>query len=85
MQSKGEQSGKISASGGGGVAQSGDLTIVYPQTPTVIPAGGKSGIGGTIGSIAGAALGTLIAPGIGTSVGGSLGGAIGGGSFLSAV
>jgi hypothetical protein len=66
------------AGGGGGVSQSGDLTIVYPQSPTVIPGGGKSGLGSTIGSIAGAALGTLIAPGIGTTIGGQLGGAVGG-------
>jgi hypothetical protein len=74
-QSKSGQSGGF-AGGGGGVSQSGDLTIVYPQTPTVIP-GQKGGIGGTIGSIAGAALGTLIAPGIGTTIGGQLGGAAG--------
>jgi hypothetical protein len=74
-QSKSGQSGGF-AGGGGGVAQSGDLTIVYPQAPTVIP-GQKGGIGGTIGSIAGAALGTLIAPGIGTTIGGQLGGAAG--------
>jgi hypothetical protein len=76
MQSKGGQ-GTGFAGGGGGVAQSGDLTIVYPQSPTVIE-GKKGGIGGTIGSIAGAALGTLIAPGIGTAIGGQLGGAVGG-------
>jgi len=76
-QSRYGQSGGF-AGGGGGVSQNGDLTIVYPQSPTVIPGGGKSGLGGTIGSIAGAALGTLIAPGIGTTLGGSLGGAVGG-------
>ena len=69
-------SGDLKASGGGGVSQSGDLTIVYPQSPQVIPAQG-GGLGSTIGSIAGAALGTLIAPGIGTSIGGQLGGAAG--------
>lgn len=74
-QSKSGQSGGF-AGGGGGVSQSGDLTIVYPQAPTIIP-GQKGGIGGTIGSIAGAALGTLIAPGIGTTIGGQLGGAAG--------
>jgi hypothetical protein len=76
-QSKSGQGGSgFSAGGGGGVAQSGDLTIVYPQSPTIIE-GKKGGIGGTIGSIAGAALGTLIAPGIGTTIGGQLGGAAG--------
>jgi len=74
------QSGRsdgLVAGGGGGVSQSGDLTIVDPQSPTVIP-GQKGGLGSTIGSIAGAALGTLIAPGIGTTIGGQLGGAVGG-------
>ena len=74
---QGGRSDGLAVGGGGGVSQSGDLTIVYPQAPTVM-AGQKSGLGSTIGSIAGAALGTLIAPGIGTSIGGQLGGAIGG-------
>ena len=74
-QSKGGQ-GIGFMGGGGGVSQNGDLTIVYPQAPTVIP-GQKGGLGSTIGSIAGAALGTLIAPGVGTSIGGQLGGAAG--------
>jgi len=75
-QSKGGQ-GTGFVGGGGGVSQNGELTIVYPQAPTVIP-GQKSGLGSAIGSIAGRALGTLIAPGIGTQIGGQLGGAIGG-------
>lgn len=78
-QSRYGQSGRsdgLAVGGGGGVSQSGDLTIVYPQSPTVIP-GQKGGLGSTIGSIAGAALGTLIAPGIGTTIGGQLGGAAG--------
>jgi hypothetical protein len=75
-QSKSGQGSGLTVGGGGGVSQSGDLTIVYPQSPTVIP-GQKGGLGSTIGSIAGAAIGTLIAPGIGTSVGGQLGGAAG--------
>jgi hypothetical protein len=75
-QSKSNQGGGF-AGGGGGVFQSGDLTFVYPQSPTVIP-GQKGGLGSTIGSIAGAALGTLIAPGIGTTIGGQLGGLAGG-------
>jgi len=70
-------SSPFNAAGAGGVSQSGDLTIVYPQPKQVIPAQG-GGLGGTIGSIAGAALGSLIAPGIGTSIGGQLGGAVGG-------
>ena len=74
---QGGRSDGLAVGGGGGVSQSGDLTIVYPQAPTVM-AGQKSGLGSTLGSIAGAALGTLIAPGIGTSIGGQLGGAIGG-------
>jgi hypothetical protein len=74
-QSKGGQ-GIGFAGGGGGVSQNGELTIVYPQAPTVIP-GQKGGLGSTIGSIAGAALGTLVAPGIGTTIGGQLGGAAG--------
>lgn len=74
-QSKGGQ-GIGFMGGGGGVSQNGELTIVYPQAPTVIP-GQKSGLGSTIGSIAGAALGTLVAPGIGTTIGGQLGGAAG--------
>ena len=74
-QSKGRQ-GIGFMGGGGGVSQNGELTIVYPQAPTVIP-GQKSGLGSTIGSIAGAALGTLVAPGIGTTIGGQLGGAAG--------
>jgi hypothetical protein len=74
---QGGRSDGLVAGGGGGVSQSGDLTIVYPQSPTVIP-GQKGGLGSTIGSIAGAALGTLIAPGIGTTIGGQLGGAVGG-------
>lgn len=69
-------SGGFSVGGGGGVSQSGDLTVVYPQPSQVIPAQG-GGLGSTIGSIAGAALGTLIAPGVGTSIGGQLGGAAG--------
>ena len=75
-QSKGGQ-GIGFAGGGGGVSQNGELTIVYPQAPTVIP-GQKSGLGSTIGSIAGAALGSFI-PGVGTSLGAGLGGSIGGG------
>jgi hypothetical protein len=74
-QSKGGQ-GIGFAGGGGGVSQNGELTIVYPQAPTVIP-GQKSGLGSTIGSIAGAALGSFI-PGVGTSLGAGLGGSIGG-------
>jgi hypothetical protein len=73
---QGGRSDGLAVGGGGGVSQSGDLTIVYPQPSQVIPAQG-GGLGGTIGSIAGAALGTLIAPGIGTSIGGQLGGAAG--------
>ena len=74
-QSKGGQ-GIGFAGGGGGVSQNGELTIVYPQAPTVIP-GQKSGLGSAIGSIAGAALGSFI-PGVGTSLGAGLGGSIGG-------
>ena len=73
------QSGKadgLTVGGGGGVAQSGDLTIVYPQAPTVM-AGQKGGLGSALGSIAGAALGSFI-PGIGTSLGAGIGGSIGG-------
>lgn len=73
---QGGRSDGLAVGGGGGVTQSGDLTIVYPQAPTVMPAQ-KGGIGSTIGSIAGAALGTLIAPGVGTTIGGQLGGAAG--------
>ena len=75
-QSKGGQ-GIGFIGGGGGVSQNGELTVVYPQSPTVIP-GQKGGLGSTIGSIAGMALGTLVAPGIGTTIGGQLGGSIGG-------
>jgi hypothetical protein len=74
---QGSGSNGLAVGGSGGVSQSGDLTILYPQPKQIIPAQG-GGIGGTIGSIAGAALGTLIAPGIGTTLGGQLGGAIGG-------
>ena len=74
-QSKGGQ-GIGFMGGGGGVSQNGELTIVYPQAPTVIP-GQKSGLGSAIGSIAGAALGSFI-PGVGTSLGAGLGGSIGG-------
>lgn len=78
--SQAAQSGRsdgLAVGGGGGVSQSGDLTIVYPQAPSVMPAQ-KGGLGSTLGSIAGAALGTLVAPGIGTSIGSQLGGTIGG-------
>ena len=45
---QGGRSDGLVAGGGGGVSQSGDLTIVYPQSPTVIPGGGKSGLGGAL-------------------------------------
>jgi hypothetical protein len=73
---QGGRSDGLAVGGGGGVSQSGDLTIVYPQAPTVIP-GQKSGLGSAIGSIAGAALGSLI-PGVGTALGAGLGGSVGG-------
>ena len=70
------------AGGGGGVSQSGDLTIVYPQSPTVIPGGGKSGLGGALGTLAG--IGASFIPGLGPgiaaampAIGGSIGGAFG--------
>ena len=69
------------AGGGGGVSQSGDLTIVYPQSPTVIP-GQKSGLGGALGTLAG--IGASFIPGLGPgiaaampAIGGSIGGAFG--------
>ena len=71
-----DRSDGLAVGGGGGVSQSGDLTIVYPQPQTVIPAQ-KGGLGSTIGSIAGAALGSFI-PGVGTALGAGLGGSIGG-------
>jgi hypothetical protein len=73
---QGGRSDGLAVGGGGGVSQSGELTIVYPQASTVIP-GQKSGLGGALGSIAGAALGSFI-PGVGTALGANLGGSIGG-------
>ena len=81
-QSKSGQGGRsdgLLAGGGGGVSQSGDLTIVYPQSPTVIPAQGGGGSGGKIGALAGAA---LMAPFTGGMSLGAAMGAIGGASAL---
>jgi hypothetical protein len=84
-QSKSGQGGRsdgLLAGGGGGVSQSGDLTIVYPQSPTVIPGEGKSGLGGALGTLAG--IGASFIPGLGPgiaaampAIGGSIGGAFG--------
>jgi hypothetical protein len=68
------------AGGGGGVSQSGDLTIVYPQSPTVIE-GKKSGLGGSIGGILGTVAGIALAPATGgasMALGPALGSAVGG-------
>jgi hypothetical protein len=83
-QSKSGQGGRsdgLAVGGGGGVSQSGDLTIVYPQSPTVIP-GQKSGLGGALGTLAG--IGASFIPGLGPgiaaampAIGGSIGGAFG--------
>ena len=81
MQSKGEQGGRsdgLAVGGGGGVSQNGELTIVYPQAPTVIPGQG-GGIGGKIGALAGAA---LMAPFTGGMSLGAAMGAIGGAASL---
>lgn len=58
---QGSRSDGLAVGGGGGVSQSGDLTIVYPQSPTVIP-GQKSGLGGSIGGILGTVAGIALAP-----------------------
>jgi hypothetical protein len=75
------QGSGLAVGGGGGVSQSGDLTIVYPQSPTVIP-GQKSGLGGALGTLAG--IGASFIPGLGPgiaaampAIGGSIGGAFG--------
>ena len=65
-QSRYGQSGGFAGGGGGGVSQSGDLTIVYPQSPTVIPGGGKSGLGGALGTLAG--IGASFIPGLGPGI-----------------
>jgi hypothetical protein len=75
---QGGRSDGLAVGGGGGVSQSGDLTVVYPQSPTVIPAQG-GGIGGKIGALAGAA---LMAPFTGGMSLGAAMGAIGGASAL---
>jgi hypothetical protein len=78
---QGGRSDGLAVGGGGGVSQSGDLTIVYPQSPTVIP-GQKSGLGGALGTLAG--IGASFIPGLGPgiaaampAIGGSIGGAFG--------
>ena len=78
-QSKSGQGGGF-AGGGGGVSQSGDLTIVYPQSPTVIE-GKKSGLGSSIGGILGTVAGIALAPvtgGASMALGPALGSAAGG-------
>jgi hypothetical protein len=78
---QGGRSDGLAVGGGGGVSQSGDLTIVYPQAPTVM-AGQKSGLGSALGTLAG--IGASFIPGLGPgiaaampAIGGSIGGAFG--------
>jgi len=74
------QGGGFAGGGGGGVSQSGDLTIVYPQSPTVIE-GKKSGLGSSIGGILGTVAGIALAPvtgGASMALGPALGSAAGG-------
>lgn len=78
---QGGRSDGLAVGGGGGVSQSGDLTIVYPQAPTVM-AGQRSGLGSALGTLAG--IGASFIPGLGPgiaaampAIGGSIGGAFG--------
>jgi hypothetical protein len=78
---KQNDSSPLTVGGGGGVTQSGDLTIVYPLPKQVIPAQG-GGIGGALGTIAG--IGASFIPGLGPGIaaalpgiGGTIGGAFG--------